>query len=63
MTDQKPIGEGVLHADIVLTIIISCYNTAISSQIACGQFTRILPTNPMKSSLSKTARAMGQAKW
>ena len=26
MTDQNPIGEGVLHADIVLTIIISCYN-------------------------------------
>ena len=26
MTDQKPIGEGMLEADIVLTIIISCYN-------------------------------------
>jgi GT2 family glycosyltransferase len=26
MTDQKPTGKGVPHADIVLTIIISCYN-------------------------------------
>jgi N-acetylglucosaminyl-diphospho-decaprenol L-rhamnosyltransferase len=26
MTDQKPIGKSLLHSDIVLTIIISCYN-------------------------------------
>ena len=63
MTDQKPIGEGVPHADIVLTIIISCYNDRDLVADCLNPSIKILPPNPMKSFLSTTPPATGQAKW
>ena len=59
MTDQNPIGEGVLHADIVLTIIVSCYNDRDLARGFPRSIYRSPPTEPYEIILVDNASSDG----